>query len=75
LVEPAEGEIDNQNVFGVDRKGTVIWQVQARKYRLSDSPFSGIGTEGGLARLYNWDGTVLCVDPLTGEVLETDYAK
>lgn len=65
----------NENVYGINFDGQILWQIAARKYVYDDSPYTGIGYKNGMAALYNWDGLESVVDPKTGKVLEEDYRK
>ena len=65
----------NENVYGVDYKGNILWQIQQRKYVYEDSPYTGIIREGENVRLFNWDGAELIVDPSTGRILNEEYRK
>jgi len=66
---------ENENVFGVKPNGEIAWQVPKRKYMYEDSPFTGMGVKNDKVRITNWDGTVLILDPETGEVVGESYAK
>ncbi len=61
--------IFNENVFGVNGDGTIIWQISANPSIYENSPYINIGSEVGKAMLYNWSGFSLTVKPSTGEVL------
>ena len=69
------GTIFNENVFGVSAEGKVIWQIEKMSYVYEDSPFTGMGKEGHYAKLCNWDGTDLLVNPNTGEIAKKSFSK
>ena len=59
----------NENVFGIDYKGRVLWQIAERAHAFTESHYVNIYRRNELVEAYNWDGTILCLDPKTGEVL------
>ena len=74
-IDPDPGSKDNENIFGVDANGAVVWKVPARKYIYDDSPYTGIKKVGNNVQLFNWDGTELLVDPSTGGVVQETYGR
>jgi hypothetical protein len=60
---PQSGANENENVFGVNKNGKIVWTVPKRKYIYEDSPFTGMIEEGCSVKLLNWDGTELLIDP------------
>lgn len=65
----------NENVYGVSYDGKILWQVGPRKYVYEDSPYTGMIKEDEKVKLFNWDGTELLVNPMTGRVLKEEYGK
>ena len=59
----------NENVFGVDREGRILWQVPRRPYAYADSPYTGMEPKNDRVVLLNWDGLQLSVACRTGHVL------
>lgn len=74
-VDPDPGSKDNENIFGVDANGAILWKVPVRKYIYDDSPYTGIKKAGQNVELFNWDGTELLVNPSTGGVIQETYGK
>jgi hypothetical protein len=75
LVEAPIGEKFNENAYGVDGKGQILWRVAEVKHVREDSPYTGIGEKDGAALLHNWDGYTLAVDPKTGKILREQFTK
>jgi len=69
------GSTLNENVFGVDDLGSIVWQVPNRKYVYADSPYTGMQRQGDHAVLFNWDGLELTVDAATGKVVREGYGR
>lgn len=59
----------NENIFGVDLGGRVIWQIKPRFYAYGDSPYTNIHRNGEYVDCYNWDGTIASLDPRTGQLM------
>lgn len=74
-LEPEPGAKDNENIFGVDGTAAILWQVEKRKYVYDDSPFTGMKKSGEHVHLYNWDGTELVVNAMTGEIVQETYGR
>jgi hypothetical protein len=73
--EPSPGACDNENVHGVNANGVVIWTVARREYVYEDSPYTGVVDDNGMAKLLNWDGLTLVVDPATGKEVSAEYGR
>lgn len=65
----------NENVYAVDHRGMLLWQVKPTKHVYENSSYVGVTTTGKLARLFNWDGMVYEVNPKTGEVVNSYWGK
>ena len=65
----------NENVFGVSTEGQIVWRVPKLKYPYEDSPFTGVSEEDGMARLFNWCGLDLWLDPATGEIIKERFSR
>jgi hypothetical protein len=74
-LEPEVGACFNENVFGVDLFGRIVWTIDKRKHVYDDSPYTSIIKKGDLVQLFNWDGDELLVDPKTGKVMSVGYGK
>ncbi len=75
MIDPPQGAVFNENVFGVSYEGKILWQVKPLKYVYNDSPFTGMVREENFIKLFNWDGTDLTVNPRTGEIISKGYSK
>lgn len=73
--EPKQGACDNQNIYGVSALGSILWRVRARRHVYPDSPYTGMINEGEGAKLMNWDGLNVWIDPNSGKELKTQYGK
>ena len=49
----------NENVFGVDSTGRVIWQIQTVPHVRADSPYTNIEIHEANIVAYNFDGQAL----------------
>lgn len=63
------GQIFNENVYGLNRDGRIVWQVPARTYVYEDSPYVNLARAGAHVILTNWDGMELALDPASGQIL------
>lgn len=69
------GQIYNENVFGISNEGKVLWQIEPMPHVYNDSPYTGLGQEGNSAKLSNWDGTDLIIEPYTGRIIKKSYSR
>jgi len=74
-ISPEPGSCFNENVFGVALDGKLLWQIEARKHVYADSCYTEILKSDDKAKLFNWDGDELIVEPLTGKILNVRYSK
>ncbi len=69
----------NDNVFGIDYNGEVVWRIEERKVYpggIEDCPFEGISiNEEGEFCLFTWCGWRMVINPRTGDILETILTK
>jgi hypothetical protein len=65
----------NENVYGLDEQGNILWQVKPVAHHYERSRYVGVAKVGELARLFNWDGQVYDVDPWTGNVMSSYWGK
>jgi hypothetical protein len=68
-LEVPAGVVLNENVYGLDYEGRMLWQVPVRKHVYTDSPYTKIARSGDGVVASNWDGLELTLDPETGGVL------
>ena len=59
----------NENVFGLDYKGRVIWKIETRVHAFPESHYINLYRRNELVDAYNWDGTILSLAPKTGEIM------
>lgn len=69
------GVIFNENVYAVTADGKILWQITKMSHVYEDCPYANMLVKEGNIELYNWDGTILLVEPATGEILEKGYTK
>ena len=68
--------IYNENVFGVNLDGNIIWQIPKVDLLYDDSPFVGLIKEDKKSVwAINWDGTALLLDVNTGEILKREWRR
>lgn len=65
----------NENVFGVDSTGRVIWQIQTVPHVRADSPYTNIEIDEASIVAYNFDGQALRLDAATGGVIAKEFHK
>ncbi len=66
-------EIYNENVFGIDLSGNILWQIEPQYPSTIDAAFGAVDREGEYAVVSNTKNLVLCLDPTTGEVVKREY--
>lgn len=75
LLSPPTGLILNENVFGVNEYGKIVWTVEERGYVYPNSPYTNIGVKSNQLTLYNWDCINVIVDPYSGKILQKEFGK
>lgn len=65
----------NENVYAIDRQGALLWQIKPMRHLLESSRFVGVDKADERVRLFNVDGMVYDVDPLTGEIIGKYFGK
>lgn len=65
----------NENVFGVSKDGTILWQIKEQPSPYPDSPYLDLNREGHNAQIGNWSGMEYVVEPKTGKILSEQYTK
>lgn len=69
---------DSRNIFCISEKGEMLWQIPDVPLVLNidgKSPYTRIEKDGYFVKAFNWDGTILKLDPLTGKVLNNHWTK
>lgn len=74
-LEPDVGSKFNENVYGVNLNGKIIWKIEPCRHVYEDSPYTHIAADGDIVKLSNWDGDELFVSPKTGTILKKTYNK
>lgn len=64
------GEIFNENVYGVDREGNIVWQVQPEYPPNWDAAWGGLEREGDQAVLSNSESQIRYLEPKTGKIIK-----
>jgi hypothetical protein len=59
---------NNRNVYAVDLNAKVLWQIPERRHLQDHSPYVGLYRSGHLVEAFNWDGSLLKLDPKRGTV-------
>ena len=70
--------IYNRNVFGVDKSGEIIWQIEEiNSYpgNASECPFIDIAEGHGKLVLFNWCDLRLIVDPANGRIIKKEEIR
>src|SRR6478736_2991684 len=74
----------NQNVYGVDKKGKKIWQIdnlesltyKDKEYIGITHPYSELEKiDTNIVKLINWDGTSFNIEPNTGKILSNPISS
>lgn len=66
----------NENVFGVNYDGEVVWQIPQQIHVREDSPYTSINRENyNEVGCYNWDATLYIVNSMTGKVVGKEFLK
>ncbi len=70
---PPRGIIYNENIFGVDLSGNIMWQIEPQYPSTVANASFGIRGEEGLAVVSNIKDLVLYLNPATGKVVKKYY--
>jgi hypothetical protein len=65
----------NENVYAIDHKGRLLWQIAPFERLLKNSAYVGISRVDNLVRAFNFDGLVYDLEPKTGEVVGKYFGK
>ncbi|WP_375055094.1 hypothetical protein [Zobellella sp. DQSA1] len=74
-IEPDPGSCFNENVFGVNKDGSIVWTIEKIKHVYDDSPYTSIVAKDDNIKLFNWDGDELLVEPKSGRIISIGYGK
>jgi hypothetical protein len=64
----------NENVYGFDYEGRLLWQIPHRPRPSGHSPYVSIARSTQFLDAYNWDGSYMTLHPHRGNVLHEDIA-
>jgi hypothetical protein len=56
----------NENIFAINYKGLLVWQIKERMHAFADSHYVNIYRKNDMVEAYNWDGTIVSLNPKTG---------
>ncbi len=63
-----------ENIFGLNDKGDVLWQIEARPSKAANNKYTSIRDEVGLVVGKTEDNCQRKIDPKTGKVLTEEAA-
>lgn len=75
MLEVPSNKIYNENIFGVDKTGKIIWQIEKVKHIYKSSPYMDLFEKDEQIWAGNWDGDLYRLDIQTGIILEKKYTK
>src|SRR5687767_8247378 len=67
--------VPNENVYGVDKDGNLLWRIQQEKFPYKENPYANIYELNGRLGLSNYSGFQIEADPLTGKILKKEFTK
>lgn len=74
-IEPDSSQVYNENVFGINKDGKLLWQIQSIPHVYANSPYTNISKDGVFLKIHNWDGTDLTVEPYSGKITKKDFSR
>jgi hypothetical protein len=63
----------SQNVYGLDWRGNLLWKIPSPRSFDVRSPYVGLSRKGSFVEALNWDGHILTLHPMKGNILAEDY--
>jgi hypothetical protein len=69
-VWPPRGATYNENIFGVDLSGNILWQIEPQYPNTVTNASFGVHEEEGYAVVGNIKDLVLYLDPATGKIVK-----
>lgn len=72
LPDPLGEPLSDQNILGYDRSGNLQWIIEAVR---PGSPYLDISECDEGVRFRNWDSCQGELDPSTGEIIDSYFAK
>ena len=68
--------IFNENIFGVNTDGKIVWQIVSREFMHKNSPYTNMKkVNNSRVNLSNWDGTQVLINPNNGNILDEKWVK
>lgn len=76
-LEAPPGRIFNENVFGLDQAGEIIWTIEAARHVYPDSPYTEIHLDADPRFVWasTWDGAKRKIDVASGRTVAAQFAK
>jgi hypothetical protein len=65
-------EQDFRNVFGLDYRGNLLWQIPHPRSFPMQTPYVMISRNGGYLDAMSWDGRILRLHPMLGTIVQED---
>jgi hypothetical protein len=75
MLDVPPGAHYNENVFGVDADGNIIWQIEKLPSPYPDTIYVSLNQQGDKAKLNNYDGSELVINPATGQLINKRFVK
>jgi hypothetical protein len=75
LLTPPIKSCINENVFGVDSNGKLLWTIAKIPHLYDDSPYTGIESTSDGVVAHNWDGKSVLLNPRDGNVVRSLQSK
>jgi len=67
--------LNNENVIALDQSGKLIWEIEKREHYSEESPYVSMSAKGDQLVVHNYDGTMLSLDPHTGNVIDRKWMR
>lgn len=65
----------DENVYGLNRDGKIIWRIQKEKFPHGVNSYVNMWREGENLGLGNFTGYTITADPRTGKILKKEFTK
>lgn len=75
LLDVPVKEMMNENIYGLNPDGQIIWRVVRVPRTTENAPFVSIRIDKGMIRADSWDGVVVWLDPNNGASLGHTWHK
>ena len=74
-IESPMGVVFNENIYGVDLNGVIIWQIPKVDHVHENSPYTGMKLAGDSIILYSREGVEHTIEPKTGKIIKKELVK